>query len=105
MGSSNCGKRLFREALEDRLDQSIPERLVALIQRHPERELDILLSILPYCYSRLAPVDGARPISEEEEDAVFLRSVANDPDPLERPIYSCLSLRDTKAIGLKGPEE
>lgn len=50
-GSGN--RNGFRALIEDALGSSIPERLINLIQTHPDQEIDILKACLPYAYPKL----------------------------------------------------
>lgn len=50
-------KRTVREIVEACLGKTIPERLLEIAEKHPEKEADILDGLMPYTYPRLAAVE------------------------------------------------
>jgi len=50
-------QKTFRELVEDKMGQSIPERLLQLCIEKPADEKDILKAMLPYAYPKLQNVE------------------------------------------------
>lgn len=57
-GSQNKSRKLVRDIVEGALNgKTIPERLLELTNGNPDREIDVLTDLLPYCYPKLQAVD------------------------------------------------
>lgn len=57
IGSLGKASTLARRVVEKALKGSIPERLVTLCKENPQREIDILIALMPYCYPKLAQME------------------------------------------------
>lgn len=78
-GTPNGERRLAREIIENALQKSIPERLLELCIIYPDKEPDILQSLMPFCYPKLQTMQiSAEPTpdgsSEVDGLVVWLRN-------------------------------
>ena len=64
-------KKVVREIVELALGQTIPDRILQIVQAtaDPKWEVEILTGLMPYCYPKLTSVEAKITTSAEEDQA------------------------------------
>lgn len=64
-GFVHSQKQIVRQTVESALKKSIPDRLIELLETaDPEKEIQVLLDLMPYCYPKLQAIE----VSQDPDD-------------------------------------
>lgn len=76
-GTPNKDKRTVREIVETALGKAIPERIMELVAyMEPEREIELLLDLLPYTYPKKKEVAVSGELDLNHNDEALTAEVA-----------------------------
>lgn len=77
-------KQIVREVIEKSLGKSIPERLMELSGGDPDKETDILLDLMPYCYPKLQALQISHDPSQDKSPKELVEEREKDYEEIMR---------------------
>lgn len=84
-GTVRTERQLVREIVEAAYEgKPIPERLAEIAKKSPQKEIDILLALMPYCYPKLQAIDLTGILEAKMDTTEGLQAAVDHIDHLLR---------------------